>query len=50
MATKLETLLKTFIRVLPRIQEMIRVLKGEEKRSGLGGGRGKKRGLGRKTL
>jgi hypothetical protein len=50
LATKLGTLLKTFIRVLPQIQETIRVIKGEEKRPGLGGGRGKKRGLGRKTL
>jgi|LQYC01.1.fsa_nt_gi hypothetical protein len=50
LATKLGTLLKTFIRVLPQIQETIRVIKGEEKKQGFGGGRGKKRGPGRKSL
>ena len=50
MATKLATLLKTFIRVLPQIQETIKAIKGEEKMQGFGGGRGKKRGPGRRTL
>lgn len=49
LVTKLGTLLKTFIRVLPQIQETIRVIKGEKKQ-GFGGGRGKKRGPGRKSL
>ena len=50
MATKLETFLKTFIRVIPQIQETIKAIKGEEKKQGFGGGRGKKRGQGKKTL
>ncbi len=50
MATKLETLSKTFLGVLPKIQETIRVIKGEEMSQGSGGGRGMKRGQGRKTL
>ena len=50
MAIKLETLLKTFIRVLPRIQETIRVIKGEVKKQGSHRGKGMRRGLGRRAL